>query len=1186
MKIDPPHTAFFSIFVSCNTIIRSHKMAGFTHLHVHTQYSILDGASGISALVEKAKSLGMDALAITDHGNMFGVKEFHNAALKKGIKPIIGCEIYVAKRSISGTQVKEDRSGNHLILLAKNLTGYKNLIKLVSAAWIKGFYYTPRIDKELLEKHSEGLIASSACLAGEIPDEILNGSMQGAEEALKYYKGLFGEDFYLEIQRHETNDPEADRTVFPLQQKIVEAYRKLSAKYNVKIIATNDVHFINAEDAEAHDRLICINTAKDVDDPDRLRYTRQEYLKSEEVMREIFADIPEAIDNVAELVSGIEKYKLDHDPIMPEFDLPEGFNDKDEYLRHITYIGAAERWGTLTTEQTERLDFELDTIAKMGFPGYFLIVQDFLRAAREMGVWVGPGRGSAAGSAVAFCLRITDIDPIKYGLLFERFLNLDRISMPDIDIDFDEDGRELVLKYVVDKYGHDKVAHIITFGSMAAKMAIRDVARVQKLPLPDADRLAKLVPERPGITLSQAYNEVPELAKEKESANKLIAQTLRFAEVLEGSVRQTGVHACGIIIGKDPLDNYIPLCTAKDTELYATQFDGNHVEAVGLLKMDFLGLKTLSIIKDALENIQKSKGIEIDIDTIPLDDKITFELFSNGETTGIFQFESSGMKRYLKDLKPNRFGDLIAMNALYRPGPMEYIPKYIRRKHGTEKIDYAVPVMEKYLNDTYGITVYQEQVMQLSQELGGFTKGEADSLRKAMGKKKKSIMDEMKVKFQEGCRKNGYEESIIDQIWSDWEAFAQYAFNKSHSTCYALVAYHTGYLKAHYPAEFMAAVLSRNISDIKKITTFMDETRRMGMEVLGPDVNESNLKFTVNKEGNIRFGLGAIKGVGESAALQLIEEREKNGPFKTIFDLVERVNLNSLNKKNLEAMAVAGALDCFTDISRSQYFVADTRGISFIESLIRYGNNAKTIIQSSSQTLFGESAGFDMVRPEIPVCPDWPKLEKLNREKEVIGIYLSSHPLDDFRLEINTFATSTLAELQNLAEYLDREVVVAGMVTDTRNGITKNGKPWGSFTIQDYTDSFRFTLFDKEYVDNSKFMVTGYYLLIKGRVQMRRFREQEPELSIKKIYLLSSVKDELIKSVTLKINTDALNKEMMNELKEILAEHKGETELRFLIIDPVNKISLPLFSRTMRVRLNNGLIAYLDDHPAIEYKVN
>nr|MCU0408223.1 DNA polymerase III subunit alpha [Bacteroidales bacterium] len=934
------------------------------------------------------------------------------------------------------------------------------------------------------------------------------------------------------------------------------------------------------------DRLICINTAKDIDDPNRLRYSKQEYLKSEEEMRKIFADIPEAVDNLADLVEKVEKYKLDHDPIMPEFDLPEGFTDKDEYLRHLTYIGAEQRWGTLTDEHRERLDFELQTIAKMGFPGYFLIVQDFLRAAREMGVSVGPGRGSAAGSAVAYCLRITDIDPIKYGLLFERFLNLDRISMPDIDIDFDEDGRESVLKYVVNKYGHDKVAHIITFGSMAAKMAIRDVARVQKLPLPDADRLAKLVPERPGITLKQAYEEVPELARERESSNKLIAQTLKYAEVLEGSVRQTGVHACGIIIGKDSLDNYIPLCTAKDTELYATQFDGNHVESVGLLKMDFLGLKTLSIIKDAIENVKKSKGIDIDIDRIPLDDKKTFALFSNGETTGIFQFESSGMKRYLKELEPSRLEDLIAMNALYRPGPMDYIPKFIRRKHGTEKTDVDLPVMEKYLEDTYGITVYQEQVMLLSQQLAGFSKGEADSLRKAMGKKKRALMDEMKVKFVEGCMKKGYDETIVNKIWSDWEAFAQYAFNKSHSTCYALIAYQTGYLKANYPAEYMAAVLSRNISDIKKITTFMDETRRMGIEVLGPDVNESNLKFTVNKDGNVRFGLGAIKGVGEAAALQLIEEREKNGLFSSIYDMAERVNLNALNKKNLEAMAVAGAFDCFSTISRAQYFSVDTKGSSFIESLIRYGTNAKTVRSSAQNSLFGDTGGFDIIKPEPAYCPEWPKLEQLNREKEVIGIYLSSHPLDDFRLEIATFTTANLADLQNLREYLDRDVTIAGMVTDTRNGISKNGKPFGSFTLQDYTDSFRFMLFDKDYIDNSKFFITGYYLLIKGRVQKRKFREEELEFRIKTITLLSSVKDELIKSVTLRIDPANVSAEMISELKELAGENKGETELRILFIDTDDKINLQMFSRSVRVRLNNEFIAYLDDHPAIEYKVN
>lgn len=1161
-------------------------MAVFSHLHVHTQYSILDGASPISSLIDKARSLGMEALAITDHGNMFGAKEFHNYASKKGIKPIIGCEIYVARGQMEDKTEKEDRSGDHLILLAKNLTGYRNLIKLVSLAWTKGFYYKPRIDKRVLAQYHEGLIASSACIAGEIQDEILNGTSEGAEKALKSYLDMFGDDFYLEIQRHETTDPDADQRTFPLQQKVIEAFRGLSAKYGVKIIATNDVHFVNREDAEAHDRLICINTAKDFDDPDRLRYSKQEYLKSTEEMMAIFSDIPEAIENVAEVVAKVEKYKLDHDPIMPEFKIPDGFSSESEYLRHLTYKGAEERWGTLTTEQTERLKFELETISGMGFPSYFLIVQDFLRAAREMGVSVGPGRGSAAGSAVAFCLHITDIDPIKYGLLFERFLNPDRISMPDIDIDFDEDGRDKVLQYVVNKYGHDRVAHIITFGTMGSKMAIRDVARVQKLPLPEADRLAKMIPEKPGVTLADAYAEVPELAKEKESSNPLIAQTLAYAEALEGSVRQTGVHACGVIISKEPLDNYIPLCTAKDTNLFVTQYEGNHVESAGLLKMDFLGLKTLSIIRDAVENIKKRHGIDIDPGNLPLNDKETFELFSRGDTTGIFQFESDGMKKYLRELKPNRFEDLIAMNALYRPGPMEYIPDFIKRKNGQEKIEYLLPEMEKYLADTYGITVYQEQVMQLSQELAGLTKGEADSLRKAMGKKKKSLMDDMRARFVEGCIKKGYSEEIINRIWNDWEHFAQYAFNKSHSTCYALVAFQTGYLKAHYPAEYMAAVLSRNISDIKKITLFMDEARRMGIKVLGPDINESDVRFTVNKDGNIRFGLSAIKGVGKNAVQQVIAEREKNGPYKDIYDLVSRVNLNTLNKKNLEAMAIAGAFDCFDDIRREQYFGADQKGISFIENLIRYGNSVKAVKNTIHNSLFGEDNGFSMKKPSPPHCAEWPKLEELNKEKDVIGIYLSSHPLDDFRLEIETFTNATLAGLKNLKDFCDSEVTVAGMVTDTKTGTGKNGKPYNIFVLQDYTDSFRFAVFDKDCVEFGKYFVTGYFLLVKGRVQKKRFDQNDYEFRIKSINLLSSVKDELIKSFTIKIKAQDVNPEIINRLSQLIKANPGETELRFLFIDPENKISLPMFSRSIRVRLNNNFLAYLDDHPVLEYKVN
>lgn len=1128
----------------------------------------------------------MDSLAITDHGNMFGVKKFHNAATSASIKPIIGCEIYVARHSLEEKSSVDDRSGDHLILLAKNKTGYHNLVRLVSDAWIRGFYYRPRIDKQLLRQYSEGLIATSACIASESARNILAGNIEAAEETILTYKEIFGDDYYLEVQRHETSDPTADTTVFPQQQRVVTAYRDLSARHNIRLIASNDVHFIMADDAEAHDRLICLNTGKEIDDPDRLRYTKQEYLKSTEEMLAIFADMPEVVHNTREVADKVEHYTLDNEPIMPEFAIPAEFTDKDEYLRHLTYKGAEERWGELSPELTSRLDFELKVIRQMGYPGYFLIVQDFLRAAREMDVWVGPGRGSAAGSAVAYSLRITDIDPMKYDLLFERFLNPDRISMPDIDIDFDEEGREKVLRYVVEKYGHDKVAHIITFGTMAARMAIKDVARVQKLPLPEAIRLTRLVPEKPGMKLATAYEEVPELAKERSSDNPLIVQTLRYAEVLEGSIRQTGVHACGIIIGKEKLTDYIPLSTARETDLYVTQYEGNDVESVGLLKMDFLGLKTLSIMKEAVDNIWKSKGVRIDLKELTLDDKATYELFSNGDTTGVFQFESSGMKRYLRELRPNRFDDLIAMNALYRPGPMDYIPKYIRRKHGMEKITYDLPVMEKYLKETYGITVYQEQVMLLSQELGGFTGGQADSLRKAMGKKMRDIMDRMKEEFIEGYRAKGFDNSKVTRIWTDWEAFAAYAFNKSHSTCYALIAYQAGYLKAHYPAEFMAAVLSRNINEIKKITVMMEETRRMGIEVLGPDVNESLLKFTVNSKGNIRFGLGAIKGMGENAALHLIEEREKNGPFTDIYDLAERANLNTVNKRMLEAMVVAGALDGLTGLTREQYFSADGKGSSFLESIIRYGNNVKSIKSSSQQSLFGDTGGFEVVRPVPAHTPQWSKLEKLNREKQVIGIYLSSHPLDDFRLEINTFCNATLADLQNLKEYAGREVTVAGIVTDTRSGLTKRSKPFGGFTLQDYTDSFSFLLFDKEYVSFSNFFKTDYQLMVRGRVQSRHYKPDELEFRITEIHLLSEVRNDLISSLTIKIDAREVNPTVISDLRAVLDENPGNKMLKFLLYDHEEKISVPLFSRSVRAGITNELVSWLEDNPVLDFKVN
>src|SRR6056297_59654 len=1054
-------------------------MIPFTHLHVHTQYSILDGASDVAQLIKKAKDDGMPAVSITDHGNMFGAKHFFNESKKQGIKPIIGCEIYVADGSRKEKKGKEDRSGYHLILLEKNLTGYKNLTKLVSLAWIEGFYYTPRIDWEILQKYNEGIIASSACLGGEVPQAIMTKGPEAGEKMALQYKALFGDDFYLELQRHPSGDPKKDKDIYENQVTVNKALVNIAHKHNIKSIATNDVHFINAEDAEAHDRLICLNTGKDLDDPTRMSYTKQEYFKTQEEMNKLFEDIPEALKNTNEIVAKIENFELNRAPIMPEFKLPEGFDNEDEYLRHITYEGAKERYDEITDEIRERIDFELSVIKNMGFPGYFLIVQDFLNAAREMNVSVGPGRGSAAGSVVAYCNRITDIDPIQYNLLFERFLNPDRISMPDIDIDFDEDGREKVLDWVVDKYGYNKVAHIITFGTMAAKMAIRDVARVEKLPLSEADRLSKLVPERPGTSLKKAFEEVPELNNAKKSDNELIVKTLKFAETLEGSVRHTGLHACGVIIGKNDLVEHIPVCTSKDSKLLVTQYDGNHVESVGMLKMDYLGLKTLSIIKDAVENVKESHNIDIDISSIPLDDETTLELYSRGETTALFQFESPGMKKHLKALKPNRFDDLIAMNALYRPGPMDYIPSFIARKHGKEPINYDLPEMEEFLRDTYGITVYQEQVMLLSQKLAGFSKGQADSLRKAMGKKKKDLMEQLKEKFTAGCKQNGFDIKIVNKIWNDWESFAQYAFNKSHSTCYAYVSYQTAYLKAHFPAEYMAAVLSRNTTNIEKVTLFMDECRRMGIRVLGPDVNESKLKFNVNDEGNIRFGLSAIKGVGESAAEKIITERENRGHYRDIYDFIERVDLHSVNKKSIESLAMAGAFDNLGNINRSQYFAENGKEITFIETLVRYGSKYQNDKNTQQQSLFGDSSAVEISKPQIPEASEWDKLVKLNKEKDLVGIYISAHPLDDFKIEMEHFVRTELKDLNSdFNSFKNKELIVGGIVTSVKHAVSKNNKHYGRFTLQDYTDSYEFFLFGKDYQEFRKFLYQDYALLV------------------------------------------------------------------------------------------------------------
>ncbi len=1162
-------------------------MADFVHLHVHTQYSLLDGASKISDIIDKAKEYDMPAVAITDHGHMFGAKLFHKTAKKVGVKPILGCETYVARRSRFDKKAKEDRSGYHLILLAKNLKGYHNLMKLNSYAWTEGYYYKARVDKELLKKYSEGIIASSACLGGEIAQKIRHESIDDAEKAIWEYKEIFGDDFYLELMRHKTGNPEKDADIYDKQEAVNEVLRELAKKTNTKLIVTNDTHFTNKEDAEAHDILVCLSTGRDKDDPTRLRYTGEEYFKSPDEIKALFPDFPDAVTNTLEIAEKVEFYELDVKPIMPDFPLPKGFENPDDYLRHLTYEGAKRKFPEVNEIVKERLDFELDTIKKMGFPGYFLIVWDFIKAGRDMGVSVGPGRGSAAGSAVAYCLDITQIDPIKYDLLFERFLNPDRISMPDIDIDFDEDGREMVLKWVVNKYGHEKVANIITFGKMAPKMAIRDVARVLKLPLPEADKIAKLVPEKPGTDFKKAFGEVQELRQMKDSGTPLVQQTLKFAETLEGSIRQTGIHACGIIIGRDDLIEHIPITVSKESELLVTQYDGKHIEDVGMLKMDFLGLKTLSIIKDAVENIKHSRGIDVDIDNVTLEDDKTYQLFANGETTGVFQFESDGMKKYLRQLKPNRFEDLIAMNALYRPGPMEYIPQFVRRKHGLEPIVYDLPEMEDYLKDTYGITVYQEQVMLLSRKLAGFTRGQSDSLRKAMGKKIKAMMDELKIKFFEGCDKNGHPRKTVEKIWNDWEAFAKYAFNKSHATCYSYVAYQTGYLKAHYPAEFMAAVLSRNLSDIKKITNFMDECKRMRIPVLGPDVNESKQKFTVNKNGEIRFGLAAIKGVGSNAVDLIIQEREKNGEFKDLWDFIERVDLHIVNKKNLEALVLSGALDGLAgDMHRSQFFAPTNGDASFIEGIIKYGNRVKEIKNSVQQSLFGDTAAETVAKPVVPEVEEWARLERLNKEKALIGIYLSEHPLDEFKYEIETYCNATLAQFDDINKLKGRDLRIAGIVTSAVEKTTKNGKPYGNLTIEDYTDTLNITLFSKDYLNFKEYFTVGYSLLIEGKVQPRFGREgNELEFKPLKMELLHEAKDKMIKSIDIKLRIDRLTQELITEIENLAQKNKGNKSLKFLVYEPTTKVWVQLFSRSHKVNPVKEFIEFLDKHPDVEYRI-
>ncbi|MCC8187280.1 MAG: DNA polymerase III subunit alpha [Bacteroides sp.] len=1265
-------------------------MQDFVHLHVHTQYSLLDGQASVSALVDKAIKNGMKGIAVTDHGNMFGIKEFFNYVKKKNsgvnseiktlkkqlaaleaeqavsggkdeeiaecqrqlqaaqgrlFKPIIGCEMYVARRTLDKKEGKPDQSGYHLIVLAKNKKGYHNLIKLVSKSWTHGYYMRPRTDRNELEKYKEGLIICSACLGGEVPKKINDGRFDEAEEAIQWYKNRFGEDYYLELQLHKPTVARANQGAYPLQMNANKHLIEYAKKFGVKLICSNDVHFVNEEHAEAHDRLICLSTGRDLDDPNRMLYTKQEWMKTREEMNELFGDVPEALSNTVEILDKVEFYSIDNAPIMPTFAIPEDFGTEEgyrkkyseqdlfeeftrdengkvvlseeeaqkkinvlggydklyrikleaDYLAKLTYEGAKHFYGDpLSEEVVERLNFELYIMKTMGFPGYFLIVQDFINAARnELGVSVGPGRGSAAGSAVAYCLGITRIDPIQYDLLFERFLNPDRISLPDIDVDFDDDGRGEVLRWVTDKYGQDKVAHIITYGTMATKSAIKDVARVQKLPLSESDRLTKLVPDRipdKKINLTNAIEYVPELQAAENSSDPLLRDTIKYARMLEGNVRNTGVHACGTIICRDDITDWVPVSTADDKEtgekILVTQYEGSVIEETGLIKMDFLGLKTLSIIKEAVENVRLSRGKEIDIDTIDINDAETYKLYSEGKTVGTFQFESAGMQKYLRELQPTTFEDLIAMNALYRPGPMDYIPEFVDRKHGRKPIEYDIPIMEKYLSDTYGITVYQEQVMLLSRLLGNFTRGESDALRKAMGKKLRDKLDQMKPKFINGGKENGHDPKVLEKIWGDWEKFASYAFNKSHATCYSWVAYQTAYLKAHYPSEYMAAVLSRNISNITEITKFMDECKSMGILVLGPDVNESNLKFTVNSEGNIRFGLGAIKGVGEAAVHSIVEERNANGPFKDIFDFVQRVNLNACNKKNVECLALAGGFDGFTGIKREQFFAVNAKSEMFLEVLMRYGTRFQADKQAAQNSLFGGDNVVDIATPEIPYADRWPDLERLNKERELVGIYLSAHPLDDYAVVLQHVCNTRMAELEDKPALAGREITMGGIVTHVRRGIGKNGNPYGIVKMEDYSGSAEFAFFGNDWITFQGYLAEGTFLFMRARCQSKQWRQDELEIKITSMELLPDVKEKLIEKITISIPLATLNPVIVTELAELTKKSPGNAELCFEVLDDDQHMKVDLISRPVKLSVDKELVHYLNEQPDLAFRIN
>ena len=1198
----------------------------FSHLHVHTQYSLLDGAADISGLYKKAVADNMRGIAITDHGNMFGVFKFvaeagkYNKDNPDTIKPIVGCEFYLVENRHKKQFTRDEKDARfHQLFLAKNAEGYKNLVKLCSLGYIEGLYGKyPRIDKELVLQYHKGLIATTCCLGASVPRMILKKGEAEAEKEFKWWLDLFGEDYYIELQRHD----------LPEQNTVNAVLLRWAVKYNVKVIASNDSHYIDREDNNAHDILLCINTGekqatpsmKEIADDDtfvkgkRFAFPNDQfYFKNTDEMSKLFNDVPQSIDNTNEIVDKIELLKLKQDILLPHFKIPEGFFSQDEYLKHLTMVGAKKRYSdSLTPEIEDRINFELHTVKTMGFAGYFLIVADFIKAGRDIGVFVGPGRGSAAGSVVAYCTGITNIDPMKYNLLFERFLNPDRKSMPDIDTDFDDVGRQKVIDYVVEKYGKNQVAQIVTYGTMAAKMSIKDVARVMDLPLAESNMLAKLVPERPGIELNRlikAPMDGEKSLKTKEGLNSddledvkklrkiyegtdLQARVLKEAVILEGSVRNTGIHAAGIIIAPKDLTEIIPVYTSKETELLITQFDGKVIEDSGVIKMDFLGLKTLTIIRDALKLINQNHGIEIDIDTIPLDDKKTLELYQRGETNGTFQFESAGMQKYLKDLKPDKFEDLIAMNALYRPGPLEYIPNFVKRKNGLEKVTYDLPVMEEILKETYGITVYQEQVMLLSQKLAGFTKGDADVLRKAMGKKDKATLDKMKSKFIDGIRNNKLDEKICEKVWTDWEAFAQYAFNKSHSTCYAFVAFQTAYLKAHYPAEYMSAVLTHNLSNIDKITFFMEESKRMNIPVLGPDVNESQYNFAVNKKGEIRFGLGAVKGVGESAVAAIIDERTKNGGFKNIFDLTQRITNRSANKRCLESMAQAGGFDCFEGIHRAQYFAPDAKDqTSGIDRAIRFGNNMAIQQNSAQNSLFGDASISDVTTPSLAECEPWSNLELLHKEKEVIGFYISGHPLDNFRFEMNQFCPNKISQLKELEKYKDRDMVVGGMITAVNHRVSKTGKPFGNFTIEDYGDSIELVLFGQDYVTFKQYLELGFFLRVIGKSQERYHQPGSIELKVLSMELLSELREKKLRSITVHLQLNELSdtfvKNLITAVKENSKLHHRHCDLHVNVFDKEENIFIKMPSRKFRVNPDNAFIDSLNNMPEVmEVKYN